>query len=72
MTVPLHLSDEGLPIGVQFTIQEERMETVITVAILIALGAWAYKSGKRDGSRAGYSAGRRKERRRIEQRRTGR
>jgi len=48
------------------------METVITVAILIALGAWAYKSGKRDGSRAGYSAGRRKEQRRIEQRRTGR
>ncbi len=48
------------------------METVITVACLIALGTWAYKSGKRDGSRAGYSAGRRNEQRRIEQRRSGR
>ena len=48
------------------------MDTVITVACLIALGTWAYKSGKRDGSCAGYSAGRRKERRRIEQRRENR
>lgn len=35
------------------------MEWVIAFGI-VALGTWAYKSGKRAGSRAGFAAGRRR------------
>ena len=38
------------------------MESILGVAILLGLAAWFYKTGKRDGSRAGYHAGRRRRR----------
>ncbi len=35
------------------------MEIFFGLAVLAALGWWAYKSGKRIGSRKGYNVGRR-------------
>ena len=35
------------------------MEIFFGLAVLAALSLWAYKSGKRIGSRKGYNAGRR-------------
>ena len=35
------------------------MECIVIIGVLAALGTWAYKSGKRTGSRKGFAAGRR-------------
>lgn len=40
------------------------METVIVIGIVAAIAYWAFKNGKREGSRKGYGAGRRYKRRR--------
>ena len=37
---------------------EAEMETIIVFGCLFALAAWAYKTGKRTGSRKGFGAGR--------------
>jgi hypothetical protein len=38
------------------------MESIVGLALLFALASWLYKSGKRDGSRGGFNAGRRSRR----------
>lgn len=36
------------------------MECIIIVAVVLALAGWAFKAGKREGSRGGFAAGRRR------------
>ena len=45
------------------------MESFVIVTILAGVIYWAFRSGKRQGSRRGYSVGRRHERRRLGRRR---
>ncbi len=45
------------------------MEGVIVIAILSGLAYWAFKTGKREGSKKGYGVGRRHQRRRRRPRR---
>jgi hypothetical protein len=33
------------------------METVATLAVAVGIGYWAYKAGKRDGSKAAFKVG---------------
>ena len=40
------------------------MEVFIFVSLVVAVGYWIYRSGKRTGSRKGYGIGRRHGRRR--------
>ena len=40
------------------------MEGLIVFGILVVIGYWLYRSGKRTGSRKGYSVGRSRGRRR--------
>jgi hypothetical protein len=40
------------------------MELIILAGLVTGLGVWAYRSGKRTGSRKGYHAGRQDRRRR--------
>ena len=39
------------------------MEYLVLAGIVAGIGMWAYRSGKRQGSRGGYAAGRRRARR---------
>ena len=39
------------------------IETLIAVGVIAGLAAWAYKHGKHEGSRGGYAAGKRQQRR---------
>jgi len=39
------------------------IETLIAVGVIAGLAAWAYTNGKREGSRGGFAAGKRKRRR---------
>ena len=58
----------GNVVPVTFMIMEagvKRMvETIIAIGVVVALIAWAYKAGKREGSRKGFRAGRYGRRRR--------
>lgn len=38
------------------------MESVIVIAILFGIGYWAFRNGKRIGSRKGFNTGRRSRR----------
>lgn len=40
------------------------MDLIVLAGLVTGLSAWAYRSGKRTGSRKGYQAGRRHRRRR--------
>jgi len=39
------------------------IETLIAVGVIAGLAAWAYKNGKREGSRGGFAAAKRQQRR---------
>ncbi len=41
------------------------MESLFTIAIVIGIGYWFYRKGKRVGSRKGFNAGRHHRRRRA-------
>ena len=36
------------------------MESLILIGIVVGIGYWIYKAGKREGSRKGFHAGRRR------------
>ena len=36
------------------------IETLIAVGVIAGLAAWAYTNGKREGSRGGFAAGKRR------------
>jgi hypothetical protein len=36
------------------------MESLILIGILVGIGYWIYKAGKREGSRKGFHVGRRR------------
>ena len=39
---------------------DDMIETLIAVGVIAGLAAWAYKNGKREGSRGGFAAGKRR------------
>lgn len=51
----------GLTLKLQKT-TEERMESLIGIVFMLAIGYWLYKAGKRTGSIKGFGAGLRRSR----------
>ncbi len=45
------------------------MDAILTVAVIVGLASWAYKHGKRDGSKAAFKVGWRRGRRRRQMKR---